>query len=73
MISNTRICISSPPDRQKLVAEIFFGDEQWAELNQERGDLRLEVYPRRDGRPWSLDFQEVSDALSRAKERLSAK
>lgn len=30
-----RICISSPPDREKLVAEIFFGDTQWAELNQE--------------------------------------
>jgi hypothetical protein len=28
-----RICISSPPDREKLVAEIFVGDEQVAELN----------------------------------------
>jgi hypothetical protein len=41
-----RICISSPPDREKLVAEIFFGDEQWAELNQESGTLELEFYPK---------------------------
>ena len=28
-----RLCISSPPDREKLVAEIFYKDTQWAELN----------------------------------------
>ena len=26
METKYRICISSPPDREKLVAEIFFGD-----------------------------------------------
>jgi hypothetical protein len=35
------ISISSPPDREELVADIFFGteqsNEQWAELSQDEG------------------------------------
>jgi len=44
------VYISSPPDREKLVAEMLFGDteyqEQWAELNQEDATLRIESYPK---------------------------
>jgi hypothetical protein len=69
-MNKIKICISSPPDREKLVAEVFFGDEQWAELNQESGELRLEIYPRQNGQPWSLDFHDVIDALSQARNRL---
>ena len=65
-----RICVSSPPDRKKLVAEIFFGDQQWAELNQEQESLQLEFYPRPDGRPWSLQFELVISALQEAKKKL---
>ena len=64
------IDISSPPNRQKLVADIMFGDrsycEQWAELNVEDGTLRIEFYPRRDGRFWEFSFGEVMDALNQA-------
>jgi len=42
-----RIGISS--DREKLVAEIFFGDTQWAEVNQEREIVEVEFYIRLDG------------------------
>lgn len=70
MSEDYRLCISSPPDREQLVAEIFFGDEQWAELNQEGSELALEVYPRRDGKPWHLSFETVAAALAAAKRRL---
>jgi hypothetical protein len=66
-----RICISSPPDRKKLVAEIFFGNVQWAEMNQERGDFEIEFYPRVDGTPWRIDFSSVISALNEAKKRLA--
>ncbi len=65
-----RICISSPPDREKLVAEIFFGDTQWAEVNQEREALEVEFYPRPDGEPWRIDYQDAVSALDEAKRRL---
>jgi hypothetical protein len=70
MNDNHRICISSPPDREKLVAEIFFGDTQWAEINQERKALEIEFYPRPDGKPWRIDYQHALSALNEAKRRL---
>jgi hypothetical protein len=71
MREELRICISSPPDREKLVAEIFIGDQQWAELNQEHGTLSVQFYPRRDGQFWELSLDVVSRALSEAKRRLT--
>jgi hypothetical protein len=69
------IDISSPPHRDKLVADILFGDEQrneqWAELNQEDGCLRIEFYPKRDGAFWEFSFDEVMQALIEAKRRLT--
>lgn len=37
-----------------MVAEIFFDNNQWAELNQEDGTLRLEFYPLPTGEFGSL-------------------
>jgi hypothetical protein len=62
--------IASPPDREKLVAELFFGSEQWAEINQESNHLILELYPRRDGRPWEFSYDEAIAALEHARRRL---
>jgi hypothetical protein len=66
-----RICISSPPDRKKLVAEIFFGTMQWAEINQEDNNLQIEFYPRSNGEPWQIDFESVISALTEAKRKLT--
>lgn len=65
-----RIYISSPPDRENLVAEIFFEDIQWAEVNKETITPEIEIYCRPDGRPWVLPFDLVVGALTDAKARL---
>lgn len=39
-----RVSIASPPDREDLVAETFFGDEKWAETNRESGTVALELH-----------------------------
>lgn len=70
MPREARICISSPPDREKLVAEIFFDNEEWAELNQEDETLKLEFYPRPNGEFWQLSWDEVIAALQEARKRL---
>jgi hypothetical protein len=70
METKYRICISSPPDRDKLVAEIFFGECQWAELNQESAEPQLEFYARPDGKPWNISLLAALEALKAAKERL---
>lgn len=66
-----RICISSPPDRKNLVAEIFFEDIQWVEVNQEKNSIEVEFYPRPDRQPWRIDYCDTIDALNQAKWRLS--
>jgi hypothetical protein len=73
MKDSLRICISSPPDRERVVAEIFFDDVQWAELNQENEVLQLEFYPRPDGGPWRIDFGLAIKALDDAKRKLTGK
>lgn len=70
MGTSFRICISSPPDREHLVAEVFFGNEQLAEVNQEEGQWNVEFYPRRSGTAWILSLDETLRVLQEAKSRL---
>jgi hypothetical protein len=65
-----RTTIASPPDRKHLVAEVFFGNEQVAELNTERGTLAIELYPRADGQAWSFDAEQFQFALAEGTARL---
>jgi hypothetical protein len=58
-----RILIASPPDREELVAEIFFDDVRWAEVNQEHSSLEVEFYPRPDRKPWQMELQDALDSL----------
>jgi hypothetical protein len=69
-MSDLRIDIASPPDREKLVAQIVIGNEQCAEINQENDGLSIEIYPRQDGQPWVLDYGAFLTTLESAKQRL---
>jgi hypothetical protein len=66
-----RVEIASPPDREKLVAQIMVDQEQWAEINQERVELEVEFYPRQDGKPWVVPFDAALQALEEGRRRLS--
>ena len=70
MNDDLRISVISPPDREFLAVEIMIGAEQWAELNQEAGVLSFEFYPRRDGRPWRISYEDAVRALLEARNRL---
>jgi hypothetical protein len=66
-----KINLSSPPDREKLVAEIMFDHVQWAEIDQESGTLEVEFYPRPDQKPWRINLDTAIEALNSAKGRLN--
>ena len=70
MPEDMEIVVASLPDREDLVAELYCGGVQWAELNTENGSLTLEIYPPPDGGPWILDYSAAMDVLSRAKHEL---
>jgi hypothetical protein len=70
MLSPIRLELASPPDRKRLVLQVMIGDEQWAEINQDGKRLVLEIYPRQDGGPWVMDFDEAVNTLADAKNKL---
>ena len=73
MMTNIEILIGSVPDREKLVAMLFYGSVQWAEISQDRGELILELYEHPTGQSWNLKFDEVIQALLEAKARLAGR
>ena len=65
--------VASVPDRNFLIAEVWAGDAQFAEVSKESGDLRVQVYPRDDGQPWTLRLEELLRVLAQAEIRLLPK
>ena len=70
-MNSHRICLTSPPDREKLVAEVFFDDVQWAEINQEKENMEVKFYPRPDAQPWSIDLSAAIAILQEAGDKLN--
>jgi hypothetical protein len=64
------ILLASPPDRDNLVAEIFVGSIQLAELNTQSGSFCVEIYPRQDGSPWVIDHSQLIESLTLARSKL---
>lgn len=61
--------IASPPDREKLVAEIWVGDDQVEEVNDEAGGPAIEIYPNPAGGPWRVSVSEFLNVLQEAARR----
>lgn len=69
-----KVQIASVPDRDNLVAEIWVGDQQLAEVSQETGTLKIEIYQRTgEARGiWEIEFDELVNALQEARNKLRA-
>ncbi|MFN7940744.1 MAG: hypothetical protein U0X73_04050 [Thermoanaerobaculia bacterium] len=62
--------LTSVPDRTLLVAELWVGNDQWGEVNVERGFPVLELYPRPGGGPWQFRLAEVLPFIQSAADHL---
>ena len=67
-----RICIAKVPERKKPVADIFFEEAKWAEINQDGPELQVKFFPGPGGQPWRLSPAATENALKAASERLIA-
>ncbi len=68
-----KIQLASPPDRERLVAELFVGNRQFAEVSWEDDKPMLEVYPKSTTNHqefWMLELDEVIEALNIARKSL---
>ncbi|NGX43352.1 MAG: hypothetical protein K940chlam7_01647 [Chlamydiae bacterium] len=70
MPNNFRVTVVSLPDRESLVAEIYYDAVQWVEISQERGELVIQFYhhPLKDY--WEFSFEEAMKILHEAKQEL---
>lgn len=64
------IVIASLPERERLVAEIFYEDVQWVEISQETEELTIQFcsHPRKEY--WEFPFEEALEILKQARDEL---
>jgi len=70
MPSDLTVVLVSLPDREALVAEIYLGHTQVAEINQEGDEPVLELYPNPEGGDWVLPLGAFLAAVQDATQRL---
>jgi hypothetical protein len=64
------LLITSPPDRERVVAELWRGNIQLAEVSNEDGALRIEVYAEPGTNRVVIPVDELQEALRRARRNL---
>ncbi|WP_150697988.1 hypothetical protein [Pandoraea terrae] len=65
--------ITSPPDRESVVYEIWHQNQQVAEISKEPGrKYEVEIYPCPDGGAWHLDLNEFKALLEDGVRRLAS-
>ena len=64
------VVVASTPYKKKLVAEIFYENVQWAEINQELSDeMIIQFYPHPKKDYWEFSLDDALAALEHAKQR----
>ncbi|MBS0606098.1 MAG: hypothetical protein JSR57_04030 [Verrucomicrobia bacterium] len=62
--------IASDVNKEKVFVEVFYGDDQWAEISQEEKEPLVIFFSPSDAKYWELPFQEALEVLLKAKESL---
>ena len=66
------ISIASLPDKENLVAEIFYENVQWVQISQETDKMIIQFYPHTKKDYWEFPLDEALEVLERAKKRFLA-
>lgn len=67
------VTIASVPDREKLVAELWYEQELWGEISQDTGELVLKIYPNSTSRFRQLKCKDLIHAVQQAENQLLGK
>jgi len=64
--------VASDTEFDELIADIGFGTNLVALLTQEKGfeNLRIRIYPPKEGEYWNFRLDEFENVLQKAKQRL---
>jgi len=64
------ILIMNCPDRDDLVADIYFKNSQVAQVFQEESVLKIQIFPSSDTDFWEFDLQQLTSILDTAQKKL---
>ena len=64
------IKIASDTSREKVFAEIYYNNEEWAEISQEGEKPLIAFFPPLHGKYWEFPLEEALEALQEAKKSL---
>ncbi len=66
------ITVGSLPDKNNLVADIFYENIQVAEISNENKELLIQIYCYKDKDYWEFSLDEFQKVVEKAKQRLIA-
>ena len=70
----SKVLISSPPDRDAVVAEIYFDNYQYAELRQEGDVIVCELYPcPTNNGVWNINLNDLQHSLKMGMQKLTGR
>ena len=69
-MNDLSITIASVPDRENVVAELWYKNQLWGELSYENNEFQLEIYPSSRGDAWNFNYEKVLQSIIDAKEKL---
>ena len=64
------IIIASLPNKERLVAEIYYDNMYWVQISQETDELVIQFYPHPRQTYWEFSLDEALEILNRAKSKL---
>jgi len=71
MTGSIEAIVGSPPEKEKLVVQLFVKNGgQWAEIDQEAGQLEIEIYPDPNGSTLRFGLAELENVIALARARL---
>ncbi len=63
------ILIADLPDRENLVAEIYYDNMYWVEISKEGEEVMIQFYSHPRQKYWEFSLEEALAALEKAKKR----
>jgi hypothetical protein len=58
------------PDRDDLVADIYFKNSQVAQVFQEESVFKIQIFPSSDTDFWEFDLEQLTSILDKAQKKL---
>lgn len=71
MIKEDILLTSGYLDQDEVMVEIWLGDELFADLSSNDGEIVVSIYPKGDGLAWELPIEYLVSLLQKGRNRLN--